>query len=245
MHEISNPIKHVKVLQNIAFMVGLVFATFQSIYAQTIEEIVDNSKKVYANAPFYLDSGRVFLQFYDVERPFEKAKYFKTVYDKKGRFNYEFYDVGESNSLFVINRDANNLTQSWWGIVNKIQNGQSLDQFLSSARGVSSRSSTIIPQLLFPINQILGPIIFSNTQNFQLAPDEMVRGALCFKISGNGPEGNTTLWIAKDNYLIKKIELESKGSKMRVKSTIDYYSYLPSVLENQLFEFRPNRKVKM
>ena len=224
---------------------SLTLFSLQSVCAQTAQEVFAKSQKVYENAVFYLDSGKVFQQFYDLPQPFEKAKYFKTAYDKKGRFNFEYYEVGLSNSLMVINRNANNVAQSWWGIGNQTQNNQNLDKLLSSAGGVSSRTSIQIPGLLLTNHKLLGESIFLSTKNAQLDTDETVNGILCHKIKGSGFGGSVMIWIAKDSYLIKRVESDQKVSNFRVKSTFDYFSSLPTNLDNDVFEFRPNRKVKM
>lgn len=232
-------------MRQIFTIFSLVLFSLQSICAQTAQEVFAKSQAVYENAVFYLDSGKVFQQFYDLEQPFEKAKYFKTAFDRQGRFNFEFYELGYSNSLMVINRDGNKLAQSWWGVTNKILKDQALEALLSSAGGVSSRTSIQIPELLFPNNDILGESIFLSTKNAQLDTDETINGTLCHKIKGSGFEGNIIIWIAKNSYLIKRVETDQKVNNFRVKSTFDYNSSLPTTLDEQAFEFRPNRKVKL
>lgn len=224
---------------------SLALFSFQSVCAQTAKEVFAKSQKVYENAVFYLDSGKVFQEFYDLPQPFEKAKYFKTAYDKKGRFNFEYYEVGLSNSLMVINRNANNVAQYWWGIGNPTQNNKKLEELLSSAGGVSSRTSIQIPELLLTNHNILGESIFLSTKNPQLDSDETINGVLCFKIKGSDAQGDVTIWISKADFLIKKVMSDQKVSNFRVKSTFDYFSSLPTNLDNGVFEFRPNRKVKM
>ena len=91
---------------------------------------------------------------------------------------------------------------------------------LSTARGVSSLTSTIIPELLFQNINIFGYNIFESLKNEKLIGIEEINGQKCYQIDGNHLlNGTIKMWIAKDDFLIRKIETDKKVSNFRVKST--------------------------
>ena len=230
---------------------NLLFLVFFSnvVFAQNAKDIIDSSKNAYASLEMYQDSGKVIDEFYNLPSPrnsYENAKYFKTDYNKIGLFNFEYYAVGRSNSLYVINRAINYKVQSWWGITNVIKNDVSLDSPLAAAAGVSSLTSTIIPILLLT-NTTFRSSIFTLLKDEKLIGIEEVNRNQCYRIDGNYiMEGNTIkIWIAKDDFLIRKIEIDKKVKDFSVKSTYQYFPKTPLYIDVSVFEFRPNRKVKL
>lgn len=220
------------------------------LFAQNAKDIIDSSKNAYVNLEMYQDSGKVLQEFYNLpnnQNPYENAKYFKTDYNKNGQFNFEYYEAGRSNSLYVINRGLDNKVQSWWGVTNALTTDRSLKDCLSAARGVSSLTSTQIPELLFSLNySILGVNIFESLTNEKLIGLEEISGQKCYRIDGNKiKEGTISIWISKDDFLIRKIEIDQKVSNFRVKSTYQYFAKIPTSIATSVFEFRPNRKVKL
>ena len=76
------------------------------VYAQNYSatEVINKSKAAYGTIQTYFDSGKVVSSFYNNSRPHSNAKYFKTSYSSNGLFNFEYYVLGQSNSLYVINQ---------------------------------------------------------------------------------------------------------------------------------------------
>ncbi|GAB2622625.1 hypothetical protein GCM10027035_18040 [Emticicia sediminis] len=238
---IINQMKKFSILVILLFLLNSCFS-----HAQTIEEIFQNCEDTYEKTEFYLDSGKVVQEFYENSHPFENAKLFKTAFSKKGMFSFEYYEVGKSNSLYTIVCDSSLSTKSWWGIIDKIETEKSIEEHLSAARGVSSQTSTYIPELLYPNKNILGVSIFKNLTNQTLQTSENVNGSSCFKISGQELDGSEiTIWISKSNFLIKKIITDRKVKDFKVKSTYEFFSEMPNFINNKIFVFRPNRKVKL
>lgn len=78
--------------------------------------IINKSKAAYANLPIYLDSGKVVESMYNNDHPSKTAKVFRTAYTNTSEFNFEYYEVGKSNSLYTINRSSG-VVKSWWGVI--------------------------------------------------------------------------------------------------------------------------------
>lgn len=81
--------------------------------------IINKTENNYAALLNYFDSGKVIVSFYNNKHPFKKALLFKTSYTSSGLFNFEYYEVGKSNSLYVINKSLDKV-RSWWGVTNEL-----------------------------------------------------------------------------------------------------------------------------
>lgn len=109
--------------------------------------IINKSKAAYAKLPLYLDSEKVVESMYNNDHPSKTAKVFRTAYTNSGEFNFEYYVVGKSNSLYTINRSSG-VVKSWWGVTNKVTTPATINLALAGATGVSSRTAALIPDLL-------------------------------------------------------------------------------------------------
>ncbi|WP_394994564.1 hypothetical protein [Emticicia sp.] len=93
---------------------------------------------------------------------------------------------------------------------------------------------------------ILGNNIFQSISRPTLVGVEDVNGNVCFRITGKYlAEGSVDIWITKKDFLIYKIEIDNKVSDFRVKSTYQFFPYHIKGFNSNLFEFKPNRKVKL
>lgn len=171
--------------------------------------IIDRSKTAYANLPVYLDSGKVVESIYNNDHPNKTAKVFRTAYTNTGAFNFEYYVLGKSNSLYTINRSSG-VVRSWWGITNKVSTPATINLALAGATGVSSRTSAIIPDLLLTKN--FKQNFYSTLSSPHLNGSEKVGMADCYKISGleMSSLNPVTVWIGKNDLLIRKIETDRK-----------------------------------
>ncbi len=230
------------------FILAVIIIFTNVSFAQNAKDIMDSSKNAYINLEMYQDSGKVLQEVYNLpnqRNSYEKAIYFKTDYASRGLFNFEYYEVGRSNSLYVINRGINYKVQSWWGITNVTKTDISLESPLLAAVGVSSLTSTIIPMLLLP-NTTFHSSIFTQLKDEKLIDVEDINGNQCYRIDGNYlTSGTIKIWISKDDFLIRKIEIDKKVKDFRVKSTYQYFPKTPLYIDASVFEFRPNRKVKL
>ncbi len=208
--------------------------------------IIQKTERNYASLHNYFDSGKTIVSFYNNNHPFKKALLFKTSYSNTGLFNFEYYEVGNSNSLYVINKNSENIVQSWWGITNQLKTHSSLESPLAASTGVSSSTSILIPKLLLR-TKILGKAnIFHNMQNPILTSTETVNGFVCYKIS----EADTmnkilSVWIDKEKLLIRKVETDNVVKDFRVRTTYQFFPFIPEKVDKELFTFKPYREVSL
>jgi hypothetical protein len=215
-----------------------------SMFSQNPENIIKLCEDVYRKTEFYQDSGRVFVEFYDIKNPNEKALYFKTSYSKNGLFSLEYYESGRSNSLFTMVRDSTGKAKSWWGITQKIDDKSELSYMLSGQHGVSSTVSTNIPNLLF--SDVTAYYLFKTFEPTKPLEFEKINGENCYKIYGKRFQNEETIyWISTSSFLIKKIFRDTPVTNFRVRTTYDYSSHTPTGISKDNFIFRPFRKVKL
>lgn len=212
-------------------------------------EVPDLSMKAYEKLELYLDSGKVINEFTVAgKRPYKTAMFFRTAYSKKEGFNFEFYDLSRSNTLYTINQ-SNGIAQSWWGGNEKISTN-SLSMLLNAAYGISSKTSRTIPVLLLSSQLATTSNTIYQDYKFEYEAVESVNGLPCYLLKRMSPKGELIkVWVAKDDFLIRKIEsirdILTQGDKMQVKTTTYYYVCKSQVVDKKLFTFRPNREVEL
>jgi len=195
-----------------------------------VSTIIDRSEKAYHNLKIYLDSGKVIQAMEVLGRPTKTAKYFKTAYSADGGFNFEYYELGKSNSLYTINR-TQGVVRTWWGTTGKLVDPEkSLQRALSGAAGGSSSLSTLIPGILLQ-HEFPTWYIFYHTLGFtELIGSEIINNIDCYKLSSS--KGNTEylIWISKKDYLIRKVETQIT---ITAAQTIANQRLLDSLLKKQ------------
>lgn len=169
-------------------------------------EIFKQSTHAYAHLLTYVDNGTAVTS--NSKSNHVRTTIFKTAYVNNGNFNFEYYVQSTDYSLYQINR-VDKSVKTWWGVTKKVTEPRSLGSALGGAAGVSSSTSYIVPRFLLPAD-------FGNTNFYELqkhialAGSEKVNGVDCFKIKSEWGMGPTIIWIAKQDYLIRKIE--SRGT---------------------------------
>jgi len=184
------------------------------------DSVFKKSQFAYAHLKTYLDSGKIVQSFSNLEHPHKTAKLFKTAYADNGDFNFEYYDLDASYSLYTINRTAN-VVKTWWGVTNKIETPAKLATPLATALGVSARSSTMIPALLLTVDFGEKTNLYHTIKTPVLVADEVVNGVTCYKVAGTERDGQSkiTIWIAKTDFLIRKIETDVVVDPAKARAT--------------------------
>ncbi len=210
----------------------------------TVSTLIENTGHAYAKMVRYLDSGKVVSTFKNAGiPPTSTAIYFKTAYTDAGLFNFEYYKLGQSNSLYIINRDKKRMVQSWWGINNKTRTYFTLDEALNAAQGVSTLASTMIPKFLFVKDGALGLNIFNQMKDHLLLQPEMINNTLCYKLAGSYKTRNAVIWIGQKDFLIRKVNIDQTIKNIEFHSEYFFTPY--NSADNTEFEFRPNRTIKL
>jgi len=237
-------LKTIEMKQILAIICILFFSRSALAQEQSVTDIIKSVKTTYGNLNTYFDSGKVVSSFYDLPHLFSSAKLFKTSYSSNGLLNFEYYELGVSNSLYVINK-SNNKVQSWWGITNEIKTYPSLNVPLAAATGVSSTSSILIPKLLLT-KEVSAKSIFETIVEPKYIRKELINGTSCFVIGAKGKlDEDIQIWIGDKDFLLRKVMTDKKVKNFRVKATLQFFPYQPLKSNNSLFVFKPNRQIEL
>ena len=174
-----------------------------------VSAILIRSQKAYQDMKLYLDSGKMIDVINSNSGVVKSAKYFKTACANGTDFNFEYYVEGTFNSLYTVTRLAGK-TKSWWGVTNKTDTVSALKQKLATMVGVSSSLSYLIPCLLLKNDFDPNGTFYHRLGNSVLAATAVVSGVACYVIVGKSDKTKlqTTLYISKKDFLIRKVELD-------------------------------------
>ena len=167
------------------------------------DSVINLSVKAYARLKNYSDSGKLIKTFIG-DHPHKSAIVFKTAFINTGDINFEYYEPGNSTSLYTINR-TNNVVKTWWGVLNRTATPDNMPRALGAALGVSGGTSMIVPELLLT-SDFKKNNLFRTLTKRTIVAEEKVNGKDCYKITGTTLRGPMTIWIAKKDFLIRKIQ---------------------------------------
>lgn len=177
--------------------------------------IFNKSKDAYAHLKTYVDMGSAVTNNSNSHSSQEII--FKTAYDGAG-FNFDCYTSGKPNSFYTLNRTGNTI-KSWWGITGKETTASNILSALSSANGTSASAAYIIPRFLFPadFNNIN---YYTPLKSIKIVGNEKVNGQDCIEIKGQLKYGSAMIWVSRQDYMIRKIETETKMDPARTEASL-------------------------
>jgi hypothetical protein len=202
------------------------------------EQVVGQLMEVYGTCRTYRDSGQVLTCFLgrQGQLPRTDVKPFTTAFVRPNRFRFEYrkrYRVEGEWCRRVVWADGTDV-RTWWDARTGVERPESLGLALAGATGVSGGSAHIVPALLLPA-QVRGRP-FAETVHIDSLTDESLAEVHCYRLSGHllwpGRESESTVvqaedpplavWIDRDNYLIRRIELGCRHDTFRTESVIEY-----------------------
>jgi outer membrane lipoprotein-sorting protein len=191
-----------------------------------VKQIINKVEAKYLSAAFYSDSGKVISLKPNSSDTLEVV-HFKTTFENGGLFRFHFHKEGKPKSLYIISYDGENKAERWWELDNQKKTYNSLSSALAAARGISLRSSTIIPTMLFP-GKTNEQNILQWINNRQMIEEDL-NGAKYYKIMGKDKRGATYIvWISQKELFIQKIEIIQKD-----KSKL-HYEFFSSLFDTKL-----------
>jgi len=167
----------------------------------------------YATLDSYRDSGEQRTKF---SRGHTSTLQFLTTFQRPNQFRFEFEDDGLS---YVVHQSGN-AVQTYWTLNNRLEQDLEIDMALAGAHGVSGGTASTLAELLGVLEDGIG---LANLRDLQLVEEKKVQGVLCQGIHGFDRECNpTTLWIGKDDLLLRRIEGGSVLPGFSTEETTDY-----------------------
>jgi len=198
-------------------------------------QVLLRMKRTYSRCRSYRDRGVVKTVSVGEDTRFGSEVPFSTAFVRPGPLRFEFVDrgLGERSSRAILWWNGAEV-HSWWDAQPGERLGESLQQALDAASGISAGASLRIPGMLLPAVVGAGaPLI----EPERLA-DEVEGDRPCFRLVGKGRatpytetsgpisvtvnDEKATLWIDRETYLLRKVEEVKSMSSYRQTRTTTY-----------------------
>ena len=231
--------KFIKVGYLIFFLILFSCKKDEEIPIITADYLTLKVEEVYSSAISYRDTGIVSTNFITDEiRLVEKP--FKTAFLRSGLYRYEYHEIGNENSRYIIHQDENGVVSNWWDITGEIEIIESLALAIAGATGVSSCSAFYIPSFLMP-DELGFTNVLRRLENKEVVGSESIEGKDCYKLTGSHDyDGDIyTIWIQKNNFLIRRISDGKQFDTYRTETTIDILAEINIEIDDSEFEFDP------
>jgi hypothetical protein len=116
---------------------------------------------------------------------------------------------------------------------------------MAAIAGATSWFSSGIPGLLFPKEIDEDELsLITKLKDAQRIDDNKIGNRECFRINGKGTnlDRPMILWIDKENFLIRRINLTTKLKKTWTESTTDYDPEIDAKIPEEALEFEKKEK---
>jgi hypothetical protein len=198
-------------------------AVAQQASRPTAQEILDRMGSAYGEAYSYQDSGSLrttWLLDDGSKRVTERR--FKTAFVRRERFRYEYSERDELRYIiWAHGRDV----RAWSEFKPSAENVPSIGYGLGAAAGVSGGTSMTVPTLLMP-DEVFSALEAGARQVVYADPvllsDDVLSGVPCFRLQVKRNSEPSTMWIAQDTYLIRRIDSAHKFDTFRTEDTTVY-----------------------
>ena len=232
----------------IIVFIGLFSLTVQTeVSGETIHSdsltamaIIKRMQDEYVNSMSYSDSGVVKTVFIYTNNKRTVKKQFTTAFIHPDRFRFEYREKkhGSGEHRFIIFLKGKDL-QTYWDL-KKGMKLDSLDRAVAAATGISGGSAITVPAMLLP-NEITWrrAIRFYKPKRID---DDLIDKTDCFRIHDLIGGSPTTLWIDKENFLLRKIYREQAFSDFKAQTTTIYKPVLNGKVPDEMLDFNPPKK---
>lgn len=237
---------------------------FHHLRTPSPEVIIAKVADTYGQCDSYLDSGCVTTHFFSSEGVLTRIEErpFSTAFVRPDRFRFQLTFRLHPQSQWhqcIIAADKEDV-RVWSDLRSVVERPESLARALAGATGISGGSAHTIPCLLMP-DRLPGRRIteLRDLKNFQ---DGIVQGVQCYRIQGHflldpsdseryaietkrltgeEPEqamhGPLLLWIEKETYLIRRLDMEKRFTTFRTEVTTTYEARIGIRIEEDKLRF--------
>ena len=159
--------------------------------------LLDSVIAHYATLESYRDRGEQSTKF---SGGHTSTLQFMTAFQRPRQFRFEFESDGHN---YVVHQDGD-AVQTHWTVTRELEQDLEIDMALAGAHGVSGGTGSTVAELLGVLEDGSG---LAQLRDLQLLEEQTVQGVLCLGIHGFDYKCNpTTLWIGKDDLLLRRIE---------------------------------------
>lgn len=217
---------------------------------KSAKEILEKVEKTYSTCKSYRDTGTIKSVSGKSGRALTD-RYFNTAFIRPDRFRFEFGEVPNRlkfpNDIVWRNGEQFRFTRGIQGVFAEAGvEKPDMKLALAFAGTTSPFISGGIPALLFPKEIDELPPLITRLEYAKRIDDDKIGKRECFRIKGTGTFLDqpvpVLLWINKDNFLIRRINLTTKLEKTWTESTIDYDPEIDAKIPEEALEFEKKEK---
>jgi hypothetical protein len=203
-------------------------------------QILKRTYQVYRASKSYVDTGIVQTRYKNLKSEWTGETRFKTAYVAPVDFLFEstMNDFGTIEVGFIAGHNQNGV-QAWSSTSPKMMGEiASIQKALDAGAGISRDSSGMIPGLIFPGTKLGGDIV-RLTDAVRLE-NAQIDGTDCYQVQGfRWPNTGqpTTVWIAKDSFLIRRVYEEQTINGDTTKTTWFYNPAINVPVDKEALRF--------
>jgi outer membrane lipoprotein-sorting protein len=200
----------------------------------TARQILDRTAKVYAQCKSYRDSGVVKAAHIAGAGRFNVEQRFKTAFLRPGRFRFQSSEkAGDAPETGLIVWRQGQDIRIWRDDKPDLEKPSSFNSALMVSTSVSGGGVVHeIPALLFP-TEVRGDHLTDLTGARRLG-DEKIGDADCYRIEGKSGENPMKLWIDKSSFLVRRIDMETQLTYLRIEFTTTYDPVIDSEVNEEM-----------
>lgn len=215
---------------------GPVVVDEQALDARTI---LNRTRRAYRTARSYVDSGHVQTIYTSPAHEHTGETRFSTAYAAPHDFRFEsrMGDFGNIEVHFIAWRDEDSV-KSWMSTSPQlVENLDSIERVLDAGAGISRDTSGMIPGLIIPGTKLGGDIV--RLKDPVRLDDETIDGVDCYLVRGTRfpHKGPTSVWIDKQDYLVRRVYEESDVGGTVTRTTWFYQPEINLTVTPDRFEF--------
>ncbi len=225
-------------------VVGLfLFIKFRD--AATAPQILNRMAQTYANCKSYRDSGTVKTLKTSIPSLLMTGS-FTTAFVRPTRFRFEYKgSMGNAERNIGLHYIISRKEQEIYSLSERtkiqekkqIEKWESLAHPVAKATGTTAYAALDIPAMLLPEEIGRNAWVLPGLKEPQRLQDENIGGINCFCITGKGIESNTTIWVAKTGFLVRRIDWKDQIGNQ---TTRIYEPTIDNEITDTELEFNPN-----
>ncbi|TAJ18276.1 MAG: hypothetical protein EPO68_08140 [Planctomycetota bacterium] len=188
------------------------------------QDVLANVARVYASCERYRDEGVNWTEFIgdgESGRDHQRETQFATRFDRRRGFRWEYRELeagGRDDTRMVI-WGLPERAQEWWTVREHAIDSGEWGSLRAAAAGVSSGTSTLIPDLLDPQDE-RDALLLRLVEPIVRGRDD-VGGRPCYRIEAQLEQAHAyVVWVDVEQYVVRRVHESFRLDDCRVDETI-------------------------
>jgi hypothetical protein len=207
------------------------------------EDVLAQMASAYASCASYRDEGVVWAEFHPTDEgdsPHHRETQFSTRFDRQRSLRFEYLErerwASRDNRMVIWGTPSD--AHMWWTVGNGKLEAGGLHHLRGAAAGVSSLSSVLIPDLLYP-DEGRDPLLLRLVDPIVRGRDD-VGGRTCYRIDAQSPRSQTyTLWIDASQFLLRRMHTTLELDRCMLDETYVFAPTLDAPISDDELAFTP------